>query len=75
MITWSFEHVLREYMVKLNVIKNGKIEEVEAIAARFLAQGKIKAKGIVAPENAISGSLYEEFIAELKKRNISILEE
>ena len=30
MITWAFEHVLREYMIKLNVIKNGKIVEVEA---------------------------------------------
>jgi lysine 6-dehydrogenase len=30
MITWAFEHVLREYMIKLNVIKNGKIVEVNA---------------------------------------------
>ncbi|KPJ74088.1 saccharopine dehydrogenase [candidate division TA06 bacterium DG_78] len=30
MITWAFEHVLREYMIKLNVIKNGKIVEVDA---------------------------------------------
>jgi lysine 6-dehydrogenase len=30
MITWAFEHVLREYMIRLNVIKNGKILEVDA---------------------------------------------
>ena len=30
MITWAFEHVLREYMIKLNVIKGGKIVEVNA---------------------------------------------
>ncbi|UCD06019.1 MAG: saccharopine dehydrogenase NADP-binding domain-containing protein [candidate division WOR-3 bacterium] len=30
MITWAFEHVLREYMIKLNVIKGGKIVEVDA---------------------------------------------
>lgn len=30
MITWAFEHVLREYMIKLNIIKNGSIVEVDA---------------------------------------------
>ena len=30
MITWAFEHVLREYMIKLKVIKNGKVVEVNA---------------------------------------------
>ncbi len=30
MITWAFEHVLREYMIKLQVIKNGEIVEVDA---------------------------------------------
>jgi len=30
MITWAFEHVLREYMIKLKVIKNGKVTEVDA---------------------------------------------
>jgi lysine 6-dehydrogenase len=34
MITWAFEHVLREYMIKLNVIKNGKIVEVDAATDR-----------------------------------------
>jgi len=47
----------------------------EAIAARFLAAGEIKQKGIVAPEDAISGDLYTKFMAELKKRNIVVLEE
>jgi lysine 6-dehydrogenase len=31
MITWAFEHVLREYMVKVKVIKDGKIIEVDAL--------------------------------------------
>lgn len=30
MITWAFDHVLREYMVKLNVIRGGEIVEVDA---------------------------------------------
>ena len=34
MITWAFSHVLREYMVKVNVIKNGKIVEVDATSDR-----------------------------------------
>ncbi len=34
MITWAFDHVLREYMIKLNVIKNGKVVEVPAIGDR-----------------------------------------
>jgi len=32
MITWAFEHVLREYMVKVDVTKNGKIVEVDAMS-------------------------------------------
>lgn len=34
MITWAFEHVLREYMIKLNIIKDGKIVEVNAATDR-----------------------------------------
>lgn len=34
MITWAFDHVLREYMVRLNVIKNGKVVEVDAATDR-----------------------------------------
>lgn len=34
MITWAFEHVLREYMIKLNVIKDGRVVEVPAIGDR-----------------------------------------
>ncbi|MBE0461061.1 MAG: saccharopine dehydrogenase NADP-binding domain-containing protein [Candidatus Aminicenantes bacterium] len=30
MITWAFWHVLREYMIKLKVIKDGKVVEVNA---------------------------------------------
>jgi saccharopine dehydrogenase-like NADP-dependent oxidoreductase len=44
MITWAFEHVLREYMIKVNVIKNGKIVEVDAATDlekfRFNQSGK-----------------------------------
>ncbi len=45
-----------------------------AIAARWIAKGKISQKGIIAPEDAIAGNLYKEFISELKKRKINILE-
>jgi len=34
MITWAFSHVLREYMVKVYVIKNGEIVEVDATTDR-----------------------------------------
>ena len=34
MITWAFEHVLRAYMVKLKVIKDGKVVEVDALGDR-----------------------------------------
>jgi lysine 6-dehydrogenase len=30
MITWAFDHVLREYMVKVNVLRDGKVTEVDA---------------------------------------------
>ena len=34
MVTWAFPHVLREYMVKVKVIKNGKITNVNATTDR-----------------------------------------
>jgi len=34
MITWAFEHVLREYMIRVEVIKNGKVVEVPALSDR-----------------------------------------
>jgi saccharopine dehydrogenase-like NADP-dependent oxidoreductase len=44
MITWAFKHVLREYMVKVKVIKNGEIKEVDAASDlegfRFTAYGQ-----------------------------------
>jgi saccharopine dehydrogenase-like NADP-dependent oxidoreductase len=46
-----------------------------AVTARFIAEGKIEGKGIVAPEDAMVGPVYDEFVAELIKRNINILEE
>jgi len=47
----------------------------EAICARFLAAGRIKPKGVVAPEECITGDLYDAYISELKNRGIHILEE
>jgi saccharopine dehydrogenase-like NADP-dependent oxidoreductase len=34
MITWAFQHVLREYMIQVEVIKNGKVVEVPALSER-----------------------------------------
>ncbi len=45
-----------------------------AIGAVMVGAGLIKGTGIVAPEDAIDSALYPTFIAELKKRNIEILE-
>jgi lysine 6-dehydrogenase len=46
-----------------------------ALTARYIAEGAITGTGIVPPEDAFSGALYERFIADLKDRNINILEE
>jgi saccharopine dehydrogenase-like NADP-dependent oxidoreductase len=46
----------------------------EAIAAVMLGKGEIAKKGIVAPEDAIEGKIYENFLEELKRRKINILE-
>jgi hypothetical protein len=40
----------------------------------MLGKGEITKKGIVAPEDAIEGKIYENFLEELKRRNINILE-
>jgi len=45
-----------------------------AITAKLLLKTKIKEKGIVPPEDCIKGSLYQEFMQELKKRKVSIRE-
>jgi saccharopine dehydrogenase-like NADP-dependent oxidoreductase len=45
-----------------------------AIAARLLARGEVKEKGIVAPEEGIRGQLYINFMKELEKRGIIVLE-
>jgi lysine 6-dehydrogenase len=34
MITWAFSHVLREYVIKVSVLQNGKIVEVDAATGR-----------------------------------------
>ena len=46
----------------------------EAIATVMLGKGEINKKGIVAPEDAIEGKIYQNFLEELKRRNINILE-
>jgi len=46
-----------------------------AIAAVLVGKGAIQEKGIVPPEDCIKGDVYDEFLAELAKRNINILEE
>src|SRR4030066_1233355 len=44
----------------------------EAIAAVMLGKGEIIKKGIVAPEDAIEGKIYEKYFEELKRRKINI---
>ncbi|MBS3818143.1 saccharopine dehydrogenase NADP-binding domain-containing protein [bacterium] len=46
-----------------------------AVGAKFTAEGKIKGKGIVAPEDGIDEKIYSEFMDEMEKRNIKVLEE
>jgi len=46
----------------------------EAIATVMLGKGEITKKGIVAPEDAIEGKMYQNFLEELKRRKINILE-
>ncbi len=46
-----------------------------SITARLMAAGEISEKGIVPPEDCIEGELYDTLMAELEKRNITILEE
>jgi len=45
-----------------------------AVAARLLEKGEIKEKGIVAPEDAIKKEIYEQFMQELEKRGIVVVE-
>jgi lysine 6-dehydrogenase len=45
-----------------------------AIAARLLGSGEIREKGIVAPEDCITGGLYQRFMKDLAKRGIIVLE-
>ena len=46
----------------------------EAIAAVLVGKGEINKKGIVAPEDAIEGKVYEKFLEELRKKGVTILE-
>jgi saccharopine dehydrogenase-like NADP-dependent oxidoreductase len=45
-----------------------------AIGAKLVGRGEIRKKGIVAPEDAIEGETYQNFMEELAKKNITILE-
>jgi saccharopine dehydrogenase-like NADP-dependent oxidoreductase len=45
-----------------------------AIGAKLLGRGEIEKKGIVAPEDAIEGKVYQDFMGELTERNITVLE-
>ena len=45
-----------------------------AIGAKLVGRGEIRKKGIVAPEDAIEGKTYQNFMEELAKKNITILE-
>jgi hypothetical protein len=40
----------------------------------MLGKGEINKKGIIAPEDAIEGKIYEKYFEELRKRKINILE-
>jgi len=45
-----------------------------AIGAKLIGRGEIEKKGIVAPEDAIEGKVYQDFMEELTKKNITVLE-
>ncbi|MCR3883897.1 saccharopine dehydrogenase C-terminal domain-containing protein [Methanotrichaceae archaeon M04Ac] len=45
-----------------------------AVAARMIGRKEIKEKGIVAPEDAIRGALYERYMEELNRRGIVVQE-
>ena len=45
-----------------------------AIGAKLIGRGEIEKKGIVAPEDAIEGKVYQDFVEELTKKNITVLE-
>ena len=45
-----------------------------AIGAKLIGRGEIEKKGIVAPEDAIEGKVYQNFMEELTKKNITVLE-
>lgn len=46
----------------------------EAIATVMVGKSEINQKGIISPEEAIKGKIYENFLEELKRRKINILE-
>ena len=46
-----------------------------AIGAVLIGRGQIRQRGIVPPEDCISGMVYRDFMDELRRRHINILEE
>jgi saccharopine dehydrogenase-like NADP-dependent oxidoreductase len=46
-----------------------------ALGARMLAEGRVRVKGIAAPEEAISGTLYQRLISGLSERGIAVVEQ
>ena len=51
LITWSFGHVLREYMVKVRVIQDVKVSEVDAASGResFGSKNVVRTRCLSAP--------------------------
>lgn len=45
-----------------------------AMSAVLIGKGLVEERGVVAPEDAIHGPLYAQFVVDLRKRNIEILE-
>ncbi|MFH1177123.1 MAG: saccharopine dehydrogenase C-terminal domain-containing protein [Acidobacteriota bacterium] len=68
-------HMWDEADTTNNISSMGRVTGFPAaIGAVMIGKGLIKERGIVPPEDCIYGPLYGQFIAELKKRDIHILE-
>ena len=72
MITWAFEHVLREYMVKVKVIKNGEVVEVDAASDlerfRFAQFGKKETLECAITRGCPASSIHGQTSMSLWKR-------
>ncbi|UCD21362.1 MAG: saccharopine dehydrogenase, partial [Chloroflexota bacterium] len=45
-----------------------------AVGAKLIGKGAIEKKGIVPPEDAIEGKVYQNFMEALASKNITVLE-